>query len=165
MKFIRLIIVSVLLLFAVASFIGILLPSHVLVSRAVNIAVPKDSVQLHVNNIYAWSAWMDGMDHTDVHISSPTQADFAGTHVSLRSVTDTSVVSLWITKDGHEQTSTMRLIYDTTQHLTIAQWQFEQQLKWYPWERLGSMMNDKILGTMMEKDLQNLKTITEKQGH
>jgi hypothetical protein len=43
-----------------------------------------------------------------------------------------------------------------------VQWQFEQKVKWYPWERLGSMMNDKILGTMMEKNLNNLKALVEK---
>jgi thiamine kinase-like enzyme len=55
----------------------------------------------------------------------------------------------------------MHLIGSSGERLTVVQWQFEQKLKWYPWERLGSMMNDKILGTMMENNLNRLKTLAE----
>lgn len=51
MKLIKLIFFSVLSLFVVASFIGILLPSHVLVSRAVDIMAAKDSVKPYIVDI------------------------------------------------------------------------------------------------------------------
>jgi hypothetical protein len=56
----------------------------------------------------------------------------------------------------------MRLIGDSLQKVTVVQWQFEQKIKWYPWEKFGSMMNDKILGTMMEKNLGNLRKLIER---
>lgn len=162
MKLLRLFFFSVLSLFAIASFIGMLLPSMVLVSRAVNITAPKDSIFPHLQNIAAWSGWMDGMKQASVNISSPRHADLAGTVVDITNVTDTTVVSTWTTKKGAPQTSTMHVIGNAGQPTVIVQWQFEQRLKWYPWERFGSMMNDKILGTMMEKNLNNLKSLVEK---
>jgi hypothetical protein len=163
MKLIRLALFSVLSLFAIASLIGMLLPAHVLVSRAVNITAPKDSILPYVKDIEEWKGWMDGMQQSSVNIQSSTHADFAGTNITITDISDSSVVSSWISKKGSPQTSTVNIIGDSLQHVTIVQWQFEQKLKWYPWERLGSMMNDKILGTMMEKNLNNLKLLVEKK--
>jgi thiamine kinase-like enzyme len=56
----------------------------------------------------------------------------------------------------------MNLIFSPARHVTVVQWQFQQRLSWYPWEKLGSIMNDKIIGPMMEKNLGNLKKIVEK---
>ena len=53
------------------------------------------------------------------------------------------------------------MIYNTDQSVTIFQWQFEQEVAWYPWERLSSLMNDKILGTLMEKNLARLQLLVE----
>ncbi|MES2329103.1 MAG: hypothetical protein V4539_05830 [Bacteroidota bacterium] len=161
MKLLRLVFFSILTLFAIASFIGILLPSTVLVSRAVNITAPKDSIIPYLKDIEKWKGWMDGMQQASVKIESASHADLAGTMVDITGVTDSTIISSWVTKTGNLQTSTVRVIGDSTQKITIVQWQFEQKLKWYPWERLGSMINDKILGTMMEKNLNNLKTLVE----
>ncbi|MEO8174562.1 MAG: hypothetical protein ABI581_15815 [Sediminibacterium sp.] len=161
MKLIRFVFFSTLTLFAIASLIGIMMPSTALVSRAVNITAPKDSIIPYIGNIENWKGWMEGMQQASVKIESASHADLAGTIVDVTDVTDSTIVSSWKTKTGSIQISTVRVIGDSTQKITIVQWQFEQKLKWYPWERLGSMMNDKILGTMMEKNLNNLKTIIE----
>lgn len=163
MKLIRLGVVSILVLFVLASLVGALLPSLVLVSRAINITVAKDSVKPHVNDIHQWRTWIDGMDNPSVRILSSSKADLAGTAVVITAITDSTVVSSWVSKSGSSQTSTIRLISDASQNITVVQWQFEQKLKWYPWEKFGSMMNDKILGTMMEKNLNNLKLLLEKK--
>jgi hypothetical protein len=160
MKLLRLAIFSIVSLFAIASFIGLLLPSAVLVSRAVNITAPKDSIMPYLTNIAKWEEWMDGMKQSAaVKVSSPTHADLAGTMVDITSITDTTVVSSWVDRSGNSQISTIHVIGDTTEKIMIVQWQFLQKIKWYPWQRLGSMMNDKILGPMMEKNLGNLKSL------
>ena len=163
MKLIRLGIISILALFAVASLIGILLPSNVLVSRAVDIKAPKDSVIQYVNDIQQWKSWMEGMDNPSVQIHSATNADLAGTSVEISQITDSTVISKWTSKNGSFQIATLRIIEASAQNTIIVQWQFEQKLKWYPWEKFGSMMNDKIIGPMMEKNLNNLKSLVEKK--
>eukprot|EP00456_Euglypha_rotunda_P070182 TRINITY_DN62114_c0_g1_i1.p1 TRINITY_DN62114_c0_g1~~TRINITY_DN62114_c0_g1_i1.p1 ORF type:complete len:122 (+),score=10.96 TRINITY_DN62114_c0_g1_i1:50-367(+) len=105
---------------------------------------------------------MEGMKQASVQVSSPTEANLAGTMVRITSVTDTTVVSRWTGRNGTAQTSTVHVIANPSQSTCIVQWQFEQQLSWYPWERFGSMMNDKILGPMMEKNLNTLKARLER---
>ncbi len=161
MKLIRLALISVLILFVLASIVGALLPSTVLVSRAINVNVYKDSVKPYLNNINNWQGWVDGMDNAAVKIYSPVKALIGNTDVQITGTSDSTVISLWTGAKGTSQLSTMRVIGDTIQKVTVVQWQFEQKVKWYPWEKLGSMMNDKILGTMMEKDLNNLKVLLE----
>lgn len=162
MKLIRLAIISVVILFVLASVMGMLLPSNVLVSRAVNLNAPKDSIMPYIKDIHQWRAWIEGMEHPSVKIYSATDADLGETKVKITGISDTVIVSSWTGRGGNVQTSTLRLITTQQQKLTIVQWQFEQKLKWYPWERLGSIMNDKILGTMMEKNLNSLKAVVEK---
>lgn len=161
MRLLRFFIISCLFLFAIAAFIGILLPSTVLVSRAVNITAPKEVIRPYIDSIQNWKSWMEGMDQATVTISSYAIADLAGTKVALTEVTDSTLVSEWKAKNGNVQISTVRFISDSAHKVTVVQWQFVQKLKWYPWERLGSMMNDKILGTMMEKNLNKLKSLCE----
>lgn len=162
MNFIKLAFLSIAILFILISSIGILLPSNVLVSRAININTSKDTVFIYVNSIKQWSNWMDGMHQESVKISSATHADLAGIKVVINFISDSLIIATWTTQKGNIQTSSLRIIGDSLEKVTVVQWQFEQKLKWYPWERLGSIMNDKIIGSMMEKNLNNLKLLIEK---
>lgn len=163
MKLIRFALISVVAMFAIASFIGFLLPTNVLVSRAVNINGHRDSIIGYVKDIEQWKWWMEGMNSSSVKIISATSADLNGSSVMITRVTDSTVVSTWISKKGSSQTATIHLISNPSQNIIVVQWQFEEKLKWYPWERLGSMMNDKILGPMMETNLNKLKALAEKK--
>lgn len=163
MRLLKLAFISIIILFILASLLGLLLPSHVLVSRAVNINRTRDTIMQYMNDIHQWRTWMEGMEDSSVSIISPRQAKLGNSQVAIHTVTDSTVISLWTGRNGSAQTATMYLIGNHTQPVTVVQWQFEQELKWYPWERLGSIMNDKILGTMMEKNLNRLKTALEKQ--
>ena len=46
---------------------------------------------------------------------------------------------------------------------TIVQWFFDFKVKWYPWEKFGSIVFDKQLGPSMEISLDQLKKICENQ--
>ena len=162
MKLFKLASISFLLLFIVIGLIGALLPAQVLVSRAININTTKDNIKKYSTSINQWSLWMEGLERAKVENAGAMQADIAGSKITILQITDSTVISQWINKNGNIQMSTLRFITDSVNRLTIVQWQFEEQLKWYPWEKLGSMMNEKILGPLMEKNLNNLKLLAEK---
>jgi hypothetical protein len=44
----------------------------------------------------------------------------------------------------------------------VVQWYFDFHLRWYPWEKFSSIVFDKQLGPPMEKSLDNLKKLLEK---
>jgi hypothetical protein len=162
MRFIKLGLISVVALFVVVTAISLLFPSTVVVSRAVNIQVPKDSVIDLVKDFGGWKKWINGMEQNSVKIISRTEADLAGTKVSIdTSGSKYSIESFWKNK-SKQMTSTINVLNDSATQITIVQWQFVQHLKWYPWEKFASMMNDKILGTMMETNLARLKSMAEK---
>jgi hypothetical protein len=45
--------------------------------------------------------------------------------------------------------------------ITTVQLYYDFHLKWYPWEKLGSIIYDKQLGPSMEKELRELKASVE----
>jgi len=159
MRLIKLGLISILVLFILATLMGLLLPSKVIVSRTTDIHAPADSIFGYLKDMRLWKQWIDGMDHPGVIISSPVSADLAGTKVDITYADSLQVSAIWKGRNTATQYSTQKIIQQ--EQVCIVNWQFEQHIKWYPWERLGSMMNDKIIGTMMEKDLANLKAIFE----
>jgi hypothetical protein len=163
MRFIKLAVFSIVILFAVVTCVGLLFPSTVVVSRATDITAPKDSILALVKDINQWKQWVEGMNNEAVVVPSPTEADLAGTKVTIHSISDSAVLSTWKGKKGTVQESTMRIIQNPASPKAVVQWEFSQKLSWYPWDRLSSMMNDKIMGQQLERNLANLKKVCEKK--
>ncbi|MBX9733943.1 MAG: hypothetical protein K2X37_07755 [Chitinophagaceae bacterium] len=162
MKLIRFALISVFVLVILASAISFLFPSYVLVSRAITIEQPRRVVLPLVSDYRQWHLWVEGFGDTTVKIIDAHTAIVGKTTVKTLRITDSLITANW-GEGKNLQTSKIRLIGSDTSHTTILQWQFEQKLQWYPWEKFGSMMNDKILGPMMEKNLQQLKVFAEQR--
>jgi len=163
MRFLKLGLISMVGIFCVMLFFSILMPSMVLVSRAVDISAPVDSIKYRVSDLNQWTNWMNGMQSKTVSIKSAKEAQLGSSTVTINTITDTTVVTGWTSSTKSFQLSTIRFITRSNSTITTVQWQFEQHLNWYPWEKLGSFMNDKILGPMMEQNLLNLKHLAENQ--
>lgn len=161
MKLIKLGLISLIVIGIIITLMGLLFPSTVLVSRAVDIKAPIDSIQNRISSMNQWTLWIAGMKDPSVKIISDTDAQLDKTKVRINLVSDSSVLSTWTSQNGQQQFSTIRIIGNGSQDYVVVQWQFVQQLGWYPWDRFGSMMNDKIMGTMMEQNLQSLKKSLE----
>lgn len=151
MRAIKLGLISAVVFFALFTLGGLLLPSHNVVSRAVNIKAKPGSILPLVQNTSEWHLWIEGIDSSTMQQKQTIQ---------IISVSDTLIVANWKTAEAN-YTTKFRFIYNPGQAVTIVQWQFEQEVKWYPWERLSSLMNDKILGTLMEKNLAKLQLLVE----
>ncbi len=162
MRFLKLGLISIVVLFLLATAISFMFPSKVVVSRAVTISAPADSVLALVKNLDGWQVWIEGMKDSSVKIISPLKGTLGTTEVTITEITPAFVNSEWLNKSGKKLVATFHFIPDSLHTATVVQWQFEQNLKWYPWEKFGSLMSDKILGTMMEKNLNNLKSTLEK---
>jgi hypothetical protein len=154
MRFIKLGLISAVVFFVLFTLGGLLLPSHNVVSRAVNIKAKPDAILPLMQDKNQWQLWMEGMDSMDSATVNKRQ------QIQITSVSDSLIVANWKTAEVI-YTTKFRLIYSAGQAVTIVQWQFEQDVAWYPWERLSSLMNDKILGTLMEKNLAKLQLVVE----
>jgi hypothetical protein len=162
MKLVKLGFISIVVLFILATLIGLLFPSTVLVSRAIDVHANKQKIQFLLFPIQQWNTWMEAAVQGEANIvtSNNGDAQYGNMRIQLVQQNDSMVITRWIGNNGI-QLSTMRIL--TFNQSTTVQWQFEQQLSWYPWERLGSMMNDKILGNLLEANLKSLQKIAEQQ--
>jgi hypothetical protein len=81
--------------------------------------------------------------------------------VKLVSVSPERIITRWDRDKNDAITSGFQLIGG--QNSTTLQWYFDFKLKWYPWEKFGSIIFDKQLGPPMETSLTNLKKFIEKK--
>lgn len=161
MRVIKLGLISFVVFFVLLTIIGSLFPSVILVVKSVNINRPADSVATYINDFPKWNDWMEGAktDELKVFAKDSTHAIFGTTIMTLVSKEKNSWKYEW-KQAGSVQTSTITINADGPSTCNV-QWEYQQHLPWYPWAKLASVMNDKIIGTSLEQNLDNLKKAAE----
>ena len=168
MRFIKVAIAGLLVLFILLTLIGLLMPSSVTVMRSVNIHSPVDSVRLYTNDPANWRYWIHGADTASFKPLTRSTIDkdskiVLGTYtIAVINNDPKYIVTVWKGESGREQLNRLQLYYSDTPGFTKVNWSFEQQLNWYPWERLSAMLHDKVFGQSMEASLARLKLVCEK---
>jgi hypothetical protein len=162
MRFIKLALISLVVLSLLILGMSLLIPSHVRISRAVNITAPKDSLVLQLSDLRNWKQWNALVNNPDMTNSSYSNNAVTSDKVQvlLKTVKTDTIFTQWNQQGGREIASAFTLhVQDNT---AVVQWYFDFQLKWYPWEKFGSIIFDKQLGPPMEYSLATLKKLLEK---
>lgn len=168
MRFLKLAVISLLIFFIVFTLIGLLMPSSVTVGRSQDIHTSVDGVRFYTNDLKNWKFWVNGAD--TAYFKQLTQSTTKeNSKIKLGTYTITVIkndpkyiTTVWHGESSNAQVSSLKLYYNSNENTTVVSWSFEQQLSWYPWERLGAMLHDKILGPSMEASLNKLKQVVEK---
>ncbi|BAV05813.1 Polyketide cyclase / dehydrase and lipid transport [Filimonas lacunae] len=169
MKIIKLGLISVVVLFIIATLIGLLLPSTVTVSKAIDIQQSPDSVMGYLSDLKRWPEWIEGVKSNGFAVTTTAttgvgaKATVNKNIITITSVQKDKVLTLWEGSNGFNQDAVMEVYTNETRSMTTMHWSFTQKIGWYPWQRLGSFMNEKILGPVMEMSLSNLKKVVEQQ--
>lgn len=162
MKFIKLALISGVILCIVIFLFSLIIPSHIRISRAVNIAVSKDSLLPAVTDLQQWKEWNEMVNNPDLTNKQYTNNSFSSDQVKItkQALVGDTLLTTW------QQPNERRFISGFTWHgqegQLVVQWYFDIQLHWYPWEKFSSIIFDKQLGPPMEKSLGNLKKLLEK---
>ncbi|HYJ38785.1 MAG TPA: SRPBCC family protein [Chitinophagaceae bacterium] len=163
MRFIKLAIISVIILFLLITALSLLLPSHVRVSRAINISATRENIAPYISDLNQWSAWNRFVIQADslknLEIVSDSFVKARGLEIHLMKTALDSISTRWRQPLGKVSESNFILI--PGEHYTVVQWYFDFHLDWYPWQKFQSIIYDKQLGPYMEGSLQNLKQIME----
>ena len=167
MKFIKLVVISIVILFALITGIGLLFPPNVTVMRSINISAPEDSVYAMLDNIDNWQYWMFDSARAPKILSQNSagknaEAQVGKSTITITQVTDTSVESIWQTGKMHNQLCDFVISQNNQTPGLQVTWYFQQHLNWYPWERIGATLNEKILGPSMDSGFARLKRVLEK---
>ena len=168
MRYLKLIAISLVIFFIVLTFIGLLMPSSVAVGRSSEINSPIDSVRFYTNDLAHWKLWLNGADTAYFRELTPgttakdSKIKLGSYYITVIKNDPKYMLTLWEGEHTGEQLNRIELYYNSA-GITVVNWSFEQQLKWYPWERLTAMLHDKILGPSMEASLYKLKQVAEKR--
>lgn len=160
MRFFKLIIISIVVLFTITTCISLLLPNKIVVSRAIDINANSNVVYTHTKSLKNWQAWVYGFNNFTI-ADTTTTVTIGNSTITILQSSKEKIIGKWIEANGSFQTFQLNII-STNNATTIAQWQFEQVVKWYPWQKFASLINDKVIGSVLETNLSNLKNICEK---
>jgi len=167
MRIFKLILISIVILCIAVLFVFSLFPSHIRISRVVNIHASKEKIHAAINDLNAWAKWNEFINQSKANkiVSTPSFGKDAfvesgGMRITILSSIGDSIKTSWIQKDRQQFNGGFN-IADADEQNTVVEWYFNFHFKWYPWQKLGSMFYDKQLGPVMEKSLINLKNYTE----
>jgi len=169
MGLIKLAIISFIFLFLLVTGMSLFIPSHVRISRAVNIKADKDSVMSQVKDPARWKNWHPGLDTAQLlYVEGKVKGVVLDNSDIKRPVTiiithseADEVTAQFSPKKMRPVTTVWRTITHPGQDSVTLQWYMDFHLRWYPWEKFGSLVLEKSHGAKMEQGLTNLKRILE----
>lgn len=156
MRLIKLALISIVFLFIVVTAISLMIPSHVRISKAINVSGSKDSIFALISDTGRWKQWHPAFIQND---STPR---FPSVHIVNRTQNDSAIV-MHLQQAGRPEVVNGWKIYQhgSVDSLTL-QWYMDFHLKWYPWQKFGSLFYENTYGVMMEQGLENIKNVISK---
>ncbi len=162
MRLLKLALISIVVLFVVVYLLSLLIPSQVRISRAINITASKDSILHQLADLREWRNWNTLVNNNNQTSKRYAERSFRSEQVlvQLQTLSPDTITTTWTQEGGKEIASGFTC--QSAAGTSVVQWYFDIRLRWYPWEKLGSIAFDKQLGPPMEQSLGNLKKVLEK---
>jgi hypothetical protein len=152
-RFIKLAIISFALIFGLLTAISLLIPSRVRISKAIDLQAPRDSVRHLITDTTAWRAWHPA------YLNNRQQA----AAITINTISD-SLITATISSPGKNSLLNGWQFYTHGQSSTYTlQWYIDFKLRWYPWEKFGSLFYEATYGQMIEQGLSNIKKEVQSQ--
>ena len=167
MRVIKLAFLSFFFLFILVTLISSLIPSNVRISRAVNVYSDPSQILVPVKNLNQWPQWYPGLKNlpaTDIKFSEDAGKpvmNIPGSTVIIKKANDQQVLADLVGAKGKKIVNGFNAITHNESDSVTLQWYMDFKLNWYPWEKFGSMLYEKMYGSTMEKGLENLSHIID----
>lgn len=153
MKIIKLAIISFVLLFGLLTAISLLIPSTVRISKAIDLQAPRDSVRRLITDTTAWRQWHPAYQNNRLQAAS----------ITITSVTDTLVTATISSPGKNSLLNGWYFHTHSGSDIYTLQWYIDFKLRWYPWEKFGSLFYESTYGRMIEQGLSNIKKQVQTQ--
>jgi len=144
---------------------SLFIPSHIRISKAVDINVSKDLVMQQINDATNWKNWFPGGDTATSYMeeSKITGISIGGKQaLVITEATDSSVLAKNVGPGSKRVTSGWNIYEGRTPNTVTVQWYMDFHLRWFPWEKFSSLLLEKRYGPMMEQGLDKLKNLLDK---
>lgn len=164
MRIIKLALISFVFFFLLITGISLFFPSHVRLSKAVDIQASRDSILPAIRLPEQWKNWYPGADTLQVYEEEGIVKGVrmpGNRTLMITGSTDSTVTAANGTSEKERATLGWNLIR-TGPGTTTVQWYMDFNLRWYPWEKFSSLLLENRYGPVMEQGLAKLKKLTEK---
>lgn len=159
MRVLKLLLISLVVFSILVFLISLLFPSQVRVSRAASIHAAEPGVLANLRDLRSWQHWNEMVQNPELTGVSVSPGQFQSDQLQINLKDQEPVRLVWM-KNGITIEGGFNLI-PSTGETTIVQWYMDFPLKWYPWEKFGSIVFDKQIGPVMERSLEKFKKLTE----
>jgi Polyketide cyclase / dehydrase and lipid transport len=169
MRLIKLALISFIFLFLLITGISLFFPSHIRISKAINIKAGKDSIMAQISDAAKWKNWYPGLDTAKLlYVEGKVKGVILGNSDSLHPVyiiitgeKQDEINAQLISKKLRPVINGWKTIsYPAGDSITL-QWYMDFDLRWYPWEKFGSLLLEQSYGTKMERGLLNLRKLVQ----
>jgi Polyketide cyclase / dehydrase and lipid transport len=168
-RFIKLAFISFIFLFLLITGMSLFIPSHIRISKAINIKADKDSIMAPIRDAAKWKTWYPGLDTAKLLVANgqikgvmlDDKDPAHPVYIAITKEDPDEITAQFISKSLKPVINVWKTIsYSTSDSITL-QWYMDFHLRWYPWEKFGSLLLEKSYGTKMEMGLMNLKKLAE----
>lgn len=172
MKRIKILAVGLTGIFLLFTLIGLIMPSSVKISRGVMIASPTENIipfMTQLNQWPQWASWLQSDKGMLITVANDTESPFlewrqadAGKKgfIRVRQITTESIRHQIFFPGMNAAEGTLQIRKGGGGNAEVI-WLLEYPLRWYPWERFEGIFMDAMLGSLQERSLNRLKTLTE----
>ncbi|HOZ67849.1 MAG TPA: SRPBCC family protein [Chitinophagaceae bacterium] len=163
MRLIKLAFISFFVFFLLITGISLFFPSHVRISKAIDINAPRDSVRAMISQPLHWKNWYPGADTLALYEADGVIKGIRmpGNQVLMITGFNDSTVMAANSSSGTERASMGWNLIQSNPKTVTVQWYMDFKLRWYPWEKFSSLLLEKRYGPVMEQGLAKLKTTVQ----
>ena len=152
---IKLGLISIFFLFLATLGISLLIPSHVRISKAINIHAEKDSIFALIANRNNWTQWHPAF------MPATGKMNFQEI-VTTTQVQNDSAIIMQLTQGNKRAVVNGWQIYHASEDSLTLQWYMDFHQGWLPWQKFGSLFYENTYGVLMEQGLTNIKKIVQR---
>lgn len=160
MRFIKLAFLSFIFLFLLVTGISLFIPSHIRISKAVNMQAEFDSLYKEVSVVNNWKNWhpaLKDLPAEEFIFLKDSSMKVKGDYLKMTQLKNDEIIAEVKKGKGRPIVNGLKITsHPQTDSLTV-QWYIDFGLRWYPWEKFRSLFYENIYGVQMEQGLANLK--------
>lgn len=165
MRFVKLAIISIIVFSLLITGISLFFPSHVRISKAIDITTGKDSLMMQIGDATNWKKWYPGADTLPLlfiegKVKGIETDSMQG--LIIKEINDSAVLTMNVGANSKKGESGWNIFPGRIPNNFTVQWYMDFHFRWYPWEKFSSLLLEKRYGAMMEQGLTRLKALLEK---
>jgi len=169
MKFIKPLVLIVLILGSMITLISLFMPSRVMVARTILIDAPPNFIFSYIDRVETWPDWFSPVQNQHTEIIKGTRDTLvwkSGGEINrIYLSNNSSYMAHFILDHSNHHPIDLFFTTDTIQAVNSLQVEMRsvRRLKWYPWDKFAGIFEDNISGPVYDSTLHSLKGYIEQQ--